>query len=120
MKLFPDIGCGPAAYYHLLFWEDEELDFLQGTKAYNVAYDARDTVRGNYIRLLRDVFLEHPDVFPMYDYTLRLYQWAIGKYPPYIQQHFIINITHISNYLVSWNDFYLEYWGGDMPYSSDM
>ena len=70
---------GQSAYYHLLFWDDEEVDYLVGTKAYDVAWTVRQDARASYIKLVQSLFAEYPSTFSLFDYTLRVYQWALGN-----------------------------------------
>ncbi len=78
IRLLPEISRGEAGYYQLLFWEDEEIEYLQGTKAYPIACRVAEDVRQDYIALVSTLFQDFPDVFSLFDYTLRLYQWALA------------------------------------------
>jgi len=67
----------PKDYTNTIFWNDQELLELQGSNLYPISQTLKQQVQEDYIKLL-GLFHAFPDVFPLEDFTIDIYKWALA------------------------------------------
>lgn len=67
----------PHTYTSTVFFEDDELEVCKGSSLHAVTTQLKLQIRQDYIHLVKRVFTGHPDLFPLEQFSLNEYIWAL-------------------------------------------
>ncbi|XP_013381283.1 histone-lysine N-methyltransferase setd3 [Lingula anatina] len=78
IRLIPGIDQGAEPYQQTIFWTDEELDELKGSKIYTITKQLHSQLRSDYNNIVVRVFMRFPKVLPLKSYSYDIYLWALA------------------------------------------
>ncbi|KAI8896587.1 hypothetical protein BC833DRAFT_596970 [Globomyces pollinis-pini] len=67
----------PTEYTNSIFYSDDDLDKCYGSSLFNISTVLKNQIKEDYMNLLMNVFSQNSDTFPLSDYTLEKYMWAL-------------------------------------------
>ncbi|PON27281.1 set-domain histone methyltransferase-9 [Trichoderma gamsii] len=67
----------PARYSSSIFFAEDELEVCAGTSLYTITKQVNQRIKDDYRGLLMRVLGLHPDLFPLDQFTIEDYKWAL-------------------------------------------